>query len=209
MYMDTLLRSQFGKPSGLLGALFMGPILNLSNAHLVSTAVDLLDPQPHDTILDIGFGGGRSLLALAAKAPGAAIVGVDYSREMVDKAARLIHDKHLEARVSVKWGDVAELPFRAGTFHKVLTVNSLYYWPDLPAGLREVKRVMKRAGRLAAGFRSAASLGPLTRGWQGFSLYEPREFADIMRQAGFKDLRVEHRDQGDVLDTVVVIGHKR
>ena len=157
MYGDTLLRSQFGKPSGLFGALFMGPILNLSNTRLVNAAVDLLDPRTNDTVLDIGFGGGLSLVTLAAKAPRAKIVGVDYSREMVETAARLVRGKKLDARVSVKWGDVAKLPFRAGTFHKVLTVNSLYYWPDLVASLREVARVMKRGGRLAAGFRSAHS----------------------------------------------------
>jgi len=208
MYVDTLLRSQFGKPSGLFGALFMGPILNLSNTRLVNAAVELLDPQPKDKVLDIGFGGGLSLMALAAKAPRAKIVGVDYSQEMVDTAARLVRDKRLDARVSLQWGDVAKLPFRAGTFHKVLTVNSLYYWPDLTASLREVARVMKPGGRLAAAFRSAASLGPLTRDWEGFKLYEPRQFAAIMRKAGFEALHIEHRDQGQVLDTVVVVGHK-
>jgi hypothetical protein len=39
-------------------------------------------------------------------------------------------------------------------------------------------------------------------------LYEPQEFADIMRGAGFEVLRVEHRDQWQVLDTVVVVGRK-
>jgi hypothetical protein len=51
-------------------------------------------------------------------------------------------------------------------------------------------------------------LGPLTRDWEGFWLYEPQEFADIMREAGFEVLRVEHRDQWQVLDTVVVVGQK-
>jgi len=208
MFVDTLLRSQFGKPSGLFGALFMGPILNLSNTRLVDAAVELLAPQSNDTVLDIGFGGGLSLLALAAQAPRAKIVGVDYSHEMVDAAARLVREKKLDARISLKWGDVAKLPFRAGTFHKVLTVNSLYYWPDLVASLREVARVMKPGGSLAAGFRSATSLGPLTRDWEGFWLYQPREFAGIMREAGFEVLRVEHRDQWQVLDTVVVVGRK-
>jgi SAM-dependent methyltransferase len=208
MYLDTLLRSQFGKPSGLFGTLFMGPILNLSNTRLVDAAVDLLDPRPKDSILDIGFGGGLSLVTLAAKAPAARITGVDYSREMVDAAAGLIHDKQLGTRVTVRWGDVAKLPFRAGTFHRVLTVNSLYYWPDIVANLHEVWRVMKRGGRLAAAFRSAASLGPLTHGWEGFRLYEPDEFAEILGNAGFEIVRVEHRDQWQVLDTVVVVGQK-
>ncbi len=208
MYIDSLLRSQFGKPSGLFGRLLMGPILNLSNTRLLNAAVALLDAEPTDRILDIGFGGGHSLVALAASAAGAAIVGVDYSREMVDSAVRMIRDRRLDDRVSVKWGNVAKLPFRAGTFHKVLTVNSLYYWPDLAANLREVGRVMKHGGRIAVGFRSAASLGPLTRDWEGFQLYEPHEFADILRGAGFEVERVEHRDQDQVLDTVVVVGRR-
>src|ERR1017187_10459623 len=69
MYGDTLLRSQFGKPSGLFGAPFMGPILNLSNSRVLTPAVDLLDPQPKDAVLDIGFGGGLSLVPLRATAP--------------------------------------------------------------------------------------------------------------------------------------------
>lgn len=209
MYVDTLLRSQFGKPSGLWGTLFMGPILNLANMPLVDRAVELLDPHPKDVVLDIGFGGGYSLVTLGSKVPHGKIVGVDYSREMVEAAARLIHEKRLDTRVHVKWGDVADLPFRAGTFHKALTVNSLYYWPNLKASLREVARVLKRRGRIAAGFRSAASLGPLTRDWKGFSLYEPRQFADILHDAGFEVLRVDHRSQWQVLDTVVVVGERR
>ncbi|MGO4883282.1 MAG: class I SAM-dependent methyltransferase [Bryobacteraceae bacterium] len=208
MYVDNFLRTQFGKPSGLFGALFMGPILNLSNTRLVNAAVELLDPHPRESVLDIGFGGGLSLVTLATKAPGARIVGVDYSREMVDAAARMVHGKGLDTRVSVKWGDVAKLPFRPATFHRVLTVNSLYYWPHLVSSLREVARVMKRGGRLAAGFRSPDSLRPLTHDWQGFRLYEPHEFADLMGRAGFDVLRVEHRDQWQVFDTVVVVGQK-
>ena len=208
MYADTLLRSQFGKPSGLFGALFMGPVLNLSNARLVDASVDLLDPRPRDRILDIGFGGGLSLETLAAKAPRARITGVDYSREMVEAAGRMVQAKNLDARVSVEWGDVAKLPFAAASFHKVLTVNSLYYWPDLAACLREIRRVMKPGGRLAAGFRSADSLRPLTHDWEGCWLYEPEQFADIMHGAGFRVRAVEHRDQWRVFDTVVVVGEK-
>jgi ubiquinone/menaquinone biosynthesis C-methylase UbiE len=209
MSVDTLLRSQFGKPSGLLGELLMGPILNWANVRLVNAAIELLEPKPADSVLDIGFGGGYSLVAMAGKVTQGRVTGVDYSREMVESAARLVRDKRLDARVRVQWGDVAELPFRAGTFHEVITVNSLYYWPDLAASLREVARVMKRRGRIAVGFRSPASLRPLTRDWEGFWLYEPQEFAGILGEAGFKVLRVEHRDRWWVLDTVVVTAERR
>jgi len=209
MYVDTLLRAQFGKPSGLWGTLVMRPILNLANMPLVDRTIELLDPQPKDVVLDIGFGGGYSLVTMAGKVPRGKVVGVDYSREMVDGAVRMIRAKSLDSRVRVQWGDVADLPFRAGSFHKVLTVNSLYYWPDLEAGLREIARVLKRHGRLAAGFRSPASLRPLTRDWEGFALYEPEEFAGILRETGFDVLRADHRGQWQVLDIVVVVGQRR
>ena len=46
MYVDTLLRSQFARPSGLFGTLFMGPILNVANARLLDASIECLDPGP-------------------------------------------------------------------------------------------------------------------------------------------------------------------
>jgi arsenite methyltransferase len=209
MIVDSILRSQFGKPSGLFGTLVMRPVLNLANVRLVNTAIDLLELRAKDMVLDVGFGGGYSLTVMAGKVTRGKIVGVDYSREMVRSAAHLVQQKRLDSHVSVQWGDVAKLPFAAGIFHRVLTVNSLYYWPDLRGSLREIARVMKRRGRLAVGFRSPESLRPLTRNWEQFRLYEPDEVAGIMRQAHFDILRVEHRDAWWVLDTVVVVGERR
>lgn len=208
-YIDTLLRSQLGKPSGLLGAWVVAPLLNLGNIRLVSTAVELLDPHSDDAVLDVGFGGGASLWAMAKKVPRGKVVGVDYSRDMVESAERVIRQKRMHPRVRVKWGDVADLPFRAGTFDRVLTINSLYYWPDLMAALREIARVLKRHGRLAIGFHSPAGLRPFTSGWDDFSLYEPPELAGRLREARFDVLRVENRDWWLWFDTAVVVAQRR
>lgn len=206
MFVDTLLRSQFGRPSGWFGSVVMAPVQNVANVRLVDAAIELLDPKPSDTVLDIGFGGGYSLRALSAKVTRGKVTGVDCSREMARGASRMLRQRGLDARVSARWGDVADLPFPRAAFHKVLTVNSLYYWPDLPASLHELARVMKPRGRVAVAFRSPKSLRPLTRGWEDFRLYEPEQVARFMRAAGFDVLRVEHRDQWWVLDTVVVLG---
>lgn len=209
MYVDSLLRTQFGKPSGAFGSQFMRPLLNFVNMRLMNTAVDLLDAQPNDVVMDIGFGGGYSLLALADRVTRGQVTGVDYSQEMVDGAANLIQQRHLEGRLRVECADVATLPFENETFDKVLTVNSVYYWSDVARGLREIARVMKPHGKLAVGFRSRTSLRLFTLAWPGFALYEPREFAEIMEKAGFKVLRVEHRDWWRVPDMVVVVGERK
>jgi len=208
-YLDTLLRSQLGRPSGLFGSLLVVPFLNLTNRSLVNAAIDLLAPAPRHAVLDVGFGGSPSLWKLAARVPRGKVTGVDYSRDMVRHAAERIREKGLESRVRVEWGDVAHLPFRSATFDRVLSINSLYYWPDLEAGMRELARVLKRRGRLALGCHSPESLWPFTREWEDFWAYEPQELADHMQEAGFAVRRVEHRDRWQLFDTVVVVGERQ
>lgn len=208
-YIDTLLRSQLGKPSGLFGSWIVAPLLNISNQWLVDTAIELLEPEPDHAVLDVGFGGGASLWAMAKRVSHGKIAGVDYSRDMVNNAERAIRERRLHPRVRVRWGDVADLPFRAATFDRIVTVNSLYYWPDLMPALRELTRVLKRHGRLAVGFHSPSGLRPFTSGWENFALYEPEELAGHMRRAGLDVLRIENRHRWMLFDTVVVMAQRR
>jgi arsenite methyltransferase len=206
MCLSSFLRSQFGSPSGLFGSLFVAPFLNATNMAFIRTSVELLGLKPDDRVLDIGFGGGYSLLALAERIPNGQVVGVDHSRDMVDAAASLIRARKLQARIRVRWGNVVKLPFAARTFDKVFTLNTIYYWPDLPAGLREITRVLKPGGRLMVGFRSPASLRLVTLAWDNFKRYEPQDVAAAMRNAGFRLLRVEHPAFSQTPDNLVLMG---
>jgi ubiquinone/menaquinone biosynthesis C-methylase UbiE len=206
MCLSCFLRSQFGSPSGLFGSLFVAPFLNATNMAFIRTSVELLGLKPDDRVLDIGFGGGYSLLALAERIPNGQVVGVDHSRDMVDAAASLIRARKLQARIRVRWGNVVKLPFAARTFDKVFTVNTIYYWPDLSLGLREITRVLKPGGRLMVGFRSPASLRLVTLAWDNFKRYEPQEVAAAMRNVGFRLLRVEHPTLSQTPDDLVLMG---
>jgi ubiquinone/menaquinone biosynthesis C-methylase UbiE len=207
-YLNSFLRSQFGKPSGWFGSLFLAPLLNAANTGLIRTTIDLLDPKPGDAVLDIGFGGGYSLTYLAQKVTGGRIIGVDYSREMVDTALALLKSRHLESRVKVRQGDVGDLPFRERTFDKAVSVNAIYYWPDAVGAFREIARVLKVSGEIAIGLRSPASLRLVTAGWRDFALYEPWEVARMMEQAGLRVQKVEHGDRRQMLDSIVVTGQR-
>jgi len=209
MCLTDFLRSQFGSPSGPFGSLFVAPLLNFINMNLIRSTIDLLHPQPDDHVLDIGFGGGYSLLALAKTVPKGRVVGVDRSSDMVTAAAGLIREKKLQARVRVRRGDVAKLPFLAATFDKVLCVNTIYYWPDLGAAFGEIARVLKPGGRLAVAFRSAASLRLVTLAWSDFKRYQPEDVAQAMRQAGLQRAQVVHQSPWQIPDNVVLIGQAK
>jgi hypothetical protein len=72
-----------------------------------------------------------------------------------------------------------------------MTVNTVYYWPDLRTGLREIARVMNRGGRLAMASRASYSVRLLTPGCKGCELYEPDEIVCALRDSGFEQLRLE------------------
>ncbi|MEQ1617033.1 MAG: class I SAM-dependent methyltransferase [Terricaulis sp.] len=120
-------------------------------------AIDALDIQPADHVLDIGCGHGRSLTELAKRAPRGRVAGADPSELMVETAVHR-NRAHVRARlVDVVLASADRLPFPDAAFDKVLCVHVLYFWDDLGAGLREIARVMKPRARLSLVFHTAAN----------------------------------------------------
>lgn len=203
MWVADVLRSQFGAPSGLFGSAIVAPLLNLTNRRLIDTTIELLGLERGHRVLDVGYGPGYSLQRLADTAD--RVAGIDFSEDMVAAARKLVAGRR---NVRAEWGDVADLPFRSRAFDRAMTVNAIYYWPDLDAGLREIARVLKPGGRLAVGFRSPLNLLPFTLTWTNFRVYEAATVARAMESVGFRVLRVEHRDWWRIPDTVVVVGER-
>lgn len=118
--------------------------------------VDLLAPQPHERILDLGCGDGALTAKIAAS--GCSVVGVDGSAAMIAAAKKL----GLDARVA----DGHALPF-TNEFDAVFS-NAALHWMKQPAAVIEcVARALKPGGRFIAemGGHSniAAIIGALER----------------------------------------------
>jgi ubiquinone/menaquinone biosynthesis C-methylase UbiE len=141
-------QDQFGNPRGLGGRL-AGWLMALTNRDLNAWAIDQLAVRPGDHVLEIGFGPGLAVQALARRARGGSIEGVDVSPLMVEQAARRNAAMVKAGRVRLRVGAVSALPFDAGRFDKVLAVNNVQFWPELADDLREVARVLRPGGTLA------------------------------------------------------------
>jgi ubiquinone/menaquinone biosynthesis C-methylase UbiE len=147
----SLLTRMFGRPKGSLGRLG-GIIMARTNRQVAGWAIDLLGVHPSDRILEVGFGPGVGIQLLAKSALSGRVVGVDPSKEMVEQGAAR-NAKAIEAgRIDLRQASVERLPFEDETFDRALAVNSMQVWPDAPAGLREIRRVMKTGGRIALAF---------------------------------------------------------
>src|SRR5450432_3149598 len=145
MSLGSTLLKQCSKPNGWLGRL---NLLSMNRLHSKVTEWGLkhISIQSHDTILDVGCGGGMTIAGLAAIATEGKTYGVDYSEESV-AVARRENQQSIEAcRVEVRQAPVSHLPFPDRMFDLVTAVETHYYWPDLNADMQEILRVLKPGG---------------------------------------------------------------
>lgn len=148
---------QFAAPSGLLGRMLVGPWLDRIGAPLGQLAIELLDPQRGEALLDVGFGGGALLARLLAARPGR-LAGVDVSEAMVHRVRQ-----RFGTRVDVALGTAQALPFADGRFDGVTSVSVLHFWADLAPPLADIARVLRPGGRLVLVFEEPEQL----RRWAG------------------------------------------
>ena len=101
--------------------------------------------QGGEKLLDVGSGAGHSTLHFARA--GVETTGVDLTREMVETARRLAQAEGL-ANARFERGDAEDLPFETDSFDVVSCRLCAHHFADVPAALREIRRVLRPGGRL-------------------------------------------------------------
>ncbi len=208
MGVARFIAGQLRQPSGWFGSLLMGRLMNLGNRQIMDRTIELLEVQPQHHVLEIGFGGGYALALLTERITHGAVWGVDVSPEMLRQAECRFRTEIAHGRLRVQAGDVSRLPFPDEIFDRVLTINTIYFWPDTLYGLREIRRVLKPDGRAGVSIRSKEKMGKHAIARHGFRLFSADDLTGAMQQAGFRNLAVEHRDQHKAYDQVIVLGSR-
>ena len=158
---------------------------------LGQAALDLLDPQPGEHILDVGCGDGT--LTLRIKQMGADVVGIDNNLSMVAAAKAKGLDARLMDAAELKFGEAFDAAFSNATLHWVL---------DKERAARAIWFALKPGGRFAGemgGDGNVARLrealddvlvargyGPPTYAANWYPSVE--EFVTVYERAGFRDV---------------------
>jgi SAM-dependent methyltransferase len=141
-----LLGQQLRKPAGFSGRL-LAQAMGLLNKRSNRIAIAALDITANDTVLELGFGAGHAIKAIAGAATKGRVFGIDHSPAMSLKASRLNRRAIQDGRVHLVEGKLDTLPWQDGTIDKCLAVHVAYFMDAKE--VREARRVLRFGGSFA------------------------------------------------------------
>lgn len=158
---------------------------------LGAAALDLLDPQPGEHILDVGCGDGT--LTMQIRERGAEVVGIDNSESMIAAARARGLDARLMDAADLKFSEAFDAAFSNATLHWILAKNR---------AARAIWFALKPGGRFAGEMGGVGNLarlrealdevlvgrgyGPPTYAANWYPTVE--EFVEVYETSGFRDI---------------------
>ncbi|MEV4756307.1 class I SAM-dependent methyltransferase [Micromonospora sp. NPDC049559] len=161
--------------------------------------------QPHDRVLDVGCGAGRTTRTAARLARAGSALGVDVSAPAIERARGLALAEGL-GNVTFERADAQAHPFAQGRFDLAISRFGTMFFDDPVAAFGNIGRALRPAGRLVMLVWQAAERnewdvvirealaepgGPAVVAGDGpdaFSLADPATVAAVLRAAGFADI---------------------
>ena len=118
---------------------------------LLQVGLQHLAVQQGEVVLEVGFGTGHGILALAkAVGDSGKAYGIDISEGMLSIAQARVSAAGLSHRVELRRDDAISLSFPADWFDAVLMsfTLELFDTPEIPTVLSECRRVLRTHGRI-------------------------------------------------------------
>ncbi|MEV6562513.1 methyltransferase domain-containing protein [Nocardia sp. NPDC051756] len=182
---------QLGHPHGPLGKV-VAVVLNRANRRDAIAAVDAAAVESGATVADIGFGGGAGMELLLGRVGSTGVVyGIDISADMVNRA-RSRFDRQVDAgTLRLLEGSLNDLPLDDSSLDAIITVNTIYFIPDLDEAFAELARVLRPDGRAVICIGDPAAMAKLPFTPYGFRLRPVDEVIAELERAG---LTVDRRE---------------
>ncbi len=150
-----------------------------------------------ETVLDLGSGAGRdAFLAANQVGPKGRIIGVDMTREMIDKASTIARDSGYD-NVEFRLGEIEKLPVDDSSVDTIISNCVVNLSPDKSEVFREAYRVLRPGGKLVlSDVVAERPIPPEMRNdleaWACCiaGALEQDEYLGKIREAGFGDVQV-------------------
>lgn len=189
MGLPRFLLHQLSCPSGWFAPI-TAKLLNHSNRSFNREVMSTVALQPHEHVLEIGFGSGLNLAhALEIVGELGRVGGIEPSSEMLEQARKRHHEDISNGVLALREGRADALPFANASYDAVLSVHTVYFWGGPGPGLTEIMRVLKPEGRLCLGLEDPKECERLGLD-RLFRMYTQEEIVELLQQAGFVAVKV-------------------
>jgi ubiquinone/menaquinone biosynthesis C-methylase UbiE len=122
-------------------------------ASRIAWAVETLDPQPGDRVLEIGCGHGVAATLVADRLETGSYLGIDRSAKMIEMATRR-NAAHVETgRASFAQAAIESWDPGVERFDRVFAVNVILFADPANPGIAAVRRALAPEGRLFVFFQ--------------------------------------------------------
>ena len=141
--MDEQLRTEFNE----WARAGKGESMERGHRPVGEQAIARMRVEANSRVLDVGCGSGWATRLLADYAFDGRVTGIDISDEMVELARE---SSASYKNVDFEVASAEQLPFETSEFTHAFSMESLYYYRNIPKALTEIHRVMKPGGRFVA-----------------------------------------------------------
>lgn len=136
-------------------------------------------PPGKEAVLDAGCGSSTKSIHLARR--GYAVVAVDVSEKILERARQAVIESGFQSRVTHEWADLTAMSFKNGIFDRVLCWGVLMHVPDVEKAISELVRVTRPGGTIILSEGNMYSLQAVGLRWLKRLL--GRERAQVRRTA--------------------------
>ena len=99
----------------------------------------------------------------------------------------------LDKQVFIVQGSAEKLPYENDKFDLVTAIETVYFWPNLPDCLQEVRRVLKQGGQFAILVEVVDSDSKWTNVVEGMTAYSPEDLKKLLDDAGFIQTEIHRK----------------
>ena len=193
------LAKQLRKPQGELG-IQVGEGMNVGNQAMNLHSIAVLNPGKNEHILEIGMGNGFFVKNILSLDSSITYVGCDYSQDMIAEASRINQDWITCGRAKFVEANVEKTEFKALSFDKIVTVNTIYFWENVAETLVHLKNLLKNKGELIISFRPEKNMRKFPVTAHGFAFYNSKKLSNMLVNAGFVSVEItEIKEPEEVL----------
>lgn len=194
----------YGNPKAIVGWYIAEKMVRQHQSETRWT-IELLKHSPDAKVLELGCGSGFACKLLLNQSKFTEYVGIDISPTSILTAT--LRNKKAIQRGVVQFiqCNVKELPFDDECFNEVFSIQSIYFWDNIPKVISEIHRVLKKGGHLVV----TLSNGKDGEGWETVEDLLDKQVLPSMKQYGFSEIQKLIGPDSRGYHTLTVVGIKR